>query len=152
MQSGFGATGRTWTGGLLITNQLLYRLSHSSSYRIIISVSSSVVNFFSWGERLKFPGKLWFDTWQTKENKVIYTGWLQMRSLWRSRVAGRARTIGNRVYPKRVSRVQIPPSPPIKMTTQRVVIFIGMGIQKEGFEWWLQRGRVAIFSINGIIF
>ena len=31
---------------------------------------------------------------------------------WRSRVAGRARTIGNRVYPKRVSRVQIPPSPP----------------------------------------
>ena len=26
----FGATGRTWTGGLLITNQLLYRLSHSS--------------------------------------------------------------------------------------------------------------------------
>ena len=32
--------------------------------------------------------------------------------LWRSRVAGRARTIGNRVYPKRVSRVQIPPSPP----------------------------------------
>ena len=33
---------------------------------------------------------------------------------WRSRVAGRARTIGNRVYLKRVSRVQIPPSPPIK--------------------------------------
>ena len=33
---------------------------------------------------------------------------------WRSRVAGRARTIGNRVYPKRVSRVQIPPSPPNK--------------------------------------
>ncbi len=32
--------------------------------------------------------------------------------IWRSRVAGRARTIGNRVYPKRVSRVQIPPSPP----------------------------------------
>ena len=25
-----GATGRTWTGDLLITNQLLYRLSHSS--------------------------------------------------------------------------------------------------------------------------
>ena len=35
-------------------------------------------------------------------------------SAWRSRVAGRARTIGNRVYPKRVSRVQIPPSPPIR--------------------------------------
>ena len=33
-------------------------------------------------------------------------------TIWRSRVAGRARTIGNRVYPKRVSRVQIPPSPP----------------------------------------
>ena len=26
----FGATGRTWTGDLLITNQLLYQLSHSS--------------------------------------------------------------------------------------------------------------------------
>ena len=26
----FGATDRTWTGDLLITNQLLYRLSHSS--------------------------------------------------------------------------------------------------------------------------
>ena len=26
----YGATGRTWTGDLLITNQLLYRLSHSS--------------------------------------------------------------------------------------------------------------------------
>ena len=36
-------------------------------------------------------------------------------STWRSRVAGRARTIGNRVYPKRVSRVQIPPSPPRKI-------------------------------------
>ena len=29
----FGATGRTRTGDLLITNQLLYQLSHSSAYR-----------------------------------------------------------------------------------------------------------------------
>lgn len=32
--------------------------------------------------------------------------------MWRCRVAGRARTIGNRVYLKRVSRVRISPSPP----------------------------------------
>ena len=32
----------------------------------------------------------------------------------RCRVAGRARTIGNRVYLKRVSRVRISPSPPMK--------------------------------------
>ena len=48
---------------------------------------------------------------------VLYASRLRMRlteqnMVWRSRVAGRARTIGNRVYPKRVSRVQIPPSPP----------------------------------------
>ena len=52
--------------------------------------------------------------WQIWSNGVLYTGWLQSLSTWRSRVAGRARTIGNRVYPKRVSRVQIPPSPPKK--------------------------------------
>ena len=34
--------------------------------------------------------------------------------IWRSRVVGRARTIGNRVGIKRVSRVRIPPSPPWK--------------------------------------
>ena len=50
---------------------------------------------------------------------VLYASRLRMRlteqnMVWRSRVAGRARTIGNRVYPKRVSRVQIPPSPPEK--------------------------------------
>ena len=33
-------------------------------------------------------------------------------TMWRCRVAGRARTIGNRVYPIRVSRVRISPSPP----------------------------------------
>ena len=42
----------------------------------------------------------------------IITGLSETQQTWRSRVAGRARTIGNRVYPKRVSRVQIPPSPP----------------------------------------
>ena len=31
-RSYFGATGRTRTGDLLITNQLLYQLSHSSIY------------------------------------------------------------------------------------------------------------------------
>ena len=35
-----------------------------------------------------------------------------MENIWRCRVAGRARTIGNRVYLKRVSRVRISPSPP----------------------------------------
>ena len=35
-----------------------------------------------------------------------------MSITWRSRVVGRARTIGNRVYPIRVSRVRIPSSPP----------------------------------------
>jgi hypothetical protein len=33
---------------------------------------------------------------------------------WRSRVVGRARTIGNRVSLKRASRVRISPSPPKK--------------------------------------
>ena len=42
--------------------------------------------------------------------------------MWRCRVAGRARTIGNRVYPKRVSRVQIPPSPPLR----NIPVFFGM--------------------------
>ena len=44
------------------------------------------------------------------------------QSVWRSRVAGRARTIGNRVYPKRVSRVQIPPSPPTNKNYLMVVL------------------------------
>ena len=37
-----------------------------------------------------------------------------LEQTWRSRVVGRARTIGNRVYPIRVSRVRIPSSPPQK--------------------------------------
>ena len=40
-----GATGRIWTGDLLITNQLLYRLSHSSTQRrAIVSHFSRLVN------------------------------------------------------------------------------------------------------------
>ena len=41
--------------------------------------------------------------------------WLYIRGVntqWRSRVAGRARTIGNRVTVNSGSRVRIPPSPP----------------------------------------
>ncbi len=36
----FGATGRIRTGDLLITNQLLYQLSHSSIYRIFTAVNA----------------------------------------------------------------------------------------------------------------
>ena len=61
-------------------------------------------------------------------DRVIYSSLLER--IWRSRVAGRARTIGNRVYPKRVSRVQIPPSPPKRKTTNRWS-FLFMW---EGFE------------------
>ena len=42
-------------------------------------------------------------------------------AIWRCRVAGRARTIGNRVYLKRVSRVRISPSPP-SFVDKRVVV------------------------------
>ena len=52
---------------------------------------------------------------------------------WRSRVAGRARTIGNRVYPKRVSRVQIPPSPP-KKNSHPIGWEFFFGKRGEGFE------------------
>ncbi len=50
---------------------------------------------------------------------------------WRSRVAGRARTIGNRVYP---SRVQIPPSPPKKKSTSARMCFSFLVLGKGGFE------------------
>ncbi len=43
---------------------------------------------------------------------------------WRSRVAGRARTIGNRVTVKSRSRVRIPPSPPMEKSRS----FKGCGI------------------------
>ena len=44
--------------------------------------------------------------------------------MWRCRVAGRARTIGNRVYPKRVSRVRISPSPPKIPQSERTAGFL----------------------------
>ena len=40
----FGATGRTRTGDLLITNQLLYQLSHSSTFTILLSGSFLATN------------------------------------------------------------------------------------------------------------
>ena len=36
--SAFGATGRIRTGDLLITNQLLYQLSHSSIYLFVVNL------------------------------------------------------------------------------------------------------------------
>ena len=66
----------------------------------------------------------------TNGKKCCNISWLTKSSdVWRSRVAGRARTIGNRVYPKRVSRVQIPPSPPNKKDTQSGVFFILCGVK-----------------------
>ena len=57
-----------------------------------------------------------FEIGLDKQNQMVYdiqaVNDSDLDKTWRSRVAGRARTIGNRVYPKRVSRVQIPPSPP----------------------------------------
>ena len=38
-----GATGRTWTGDLLITNQLLYQLSHSSMEKNFIYILIVIV-------------------------------------------------------------------------------------------------------------
>ena len=61
-------------------------------------------------------------SWQIHLQVVLYASrlWpMNWKVVWRSRVAGRARTIGNRVYPKRVSRVQIPPSPPEKKSLCR---------------------------------
>ena len=58
--------------------------------------------------------------------------------LWRSRVAGRARTIGNRVYPKRVSRVQIPPSPP-KRGTPKLLRLRGFSFLYDDFAAWIVR-------------
>ena len=57
-------------------------------------------------------------------------------SMWRSRVAGRARTIGNRVTVKSRSRVRIPPSPPKKHLN-----FDTMGIKIA----------VLSFCLNGLI-
>ena len=52
-----GATGRTWTGDLLITNQLLYRLSHSSTSTIEFSGSLPATNHL---ERLNHSSVLTF--------------------------------------------------------------------------------------------
>ena len=41
-----------------------------------------------------------------------------------------------------------PDSPPIKKTTQRVAFFIGIGIQKEGFECLYAMYAGCYFSFN----
>ncbi len=53
--------------------------------------------------------------------------------MWRSRVAGRARTIGNRVGVKSVSRVRIPPSPP-KLKPPVKAVFALADFKWKGFE------------------
>ena len=45
-----GATGRIWTGDLLITNQLLYRLSHSSKKTILSITIIGRQKAFNWNE------------------------------------------------------------------------------------------------------
>ena len=51
---------------------------------------------------------LWFLLTNPKKSSII----TKLDLTWRSRVAGRARTIGNRVTVISRSRVRIPPSPP----------------------------------------
>ena len=76
----------------------------------IISIFSGDVNSFLDWIKNGFSEKNENTPWQIVCYGIEYSSCLEQT--WRSRVAGRARTIGNRVYPKRVSRVQIPPSPP----------------------------------------
>ena len=50
---------------------------------------------------------------------------------WRSRVVGRARTIGNRVTVKSRSRVRIPPSPPKTKPPFRAVFALAELVRKD---------------------
>ena len=72
------------------------------------------------------------------------------QTLWRSRVVGRARTIGNRVTIKSGSRVRIPPSPPKQKPPSRVVFcFGGEGaLDKNLFCLWAKQFVVAVRNVR----
>ena len=59
----------------------------------------------------------------------------------RSRVAGRARTIGNRVTVKSGSRVRIPPSPPNKKDTHPGVLFV-LSVM------WFEPHELALYDLS----
>ena len=71
-----------------------------------------------------------------------------LRLIRRSRVVGRARTIGNRVTIKSGSRVRIPPSPPKQKAPNRVLFVLGG--EGFGYELVLPKAKQFVVAVRNV--